>query len=430
MKNITKRLAAGLIAALLLATTGCAAGGSTKKQGFQPSLDTKKEVQLSVVGYFGNFEALDQVMNDFSTHYPNVTFVYQQVSGKDEVAYLDTNTDVDLMMTSSELLHEKDAALSQHCVDLTEKNIDLSAIDAKMLQDACVDGKQLAIPIGQNIYGMVVNLSLLEKEGLSVPQNLTEFLNVLSVLKEKGYTPIQGPTSKVYAEVTNGIVFSGLCEGQPLRTALEKGDMDAAEQAVLPAMELMDTLLQNGYTDRELNASYPDDNYDGAILRFFEGDVPFWVCNTEKVGGMKKRESKSETFKAQPFSYTFIYAPVGENGQYIYQEPWVGFAANKTGKNVDYAVEFLRFLATREESNKIADTKGVPSVAKVSTSPAVYVKVLDEKLTANSCVNKGEVTPAMVSKWYACITQYAKGEYASAHEAVQDFLSVCSAEIK
>ena len=429
MKNITKRLAAGLIAALLLTATGCAAG-SGKKQGFQPSLDTKKGVQLSVIGYFGNFEALDQVMNDFSASYPNVTFVYQQVSGTDEVAYLETNRDVDLIMTSNDLLHKQDAVLPQYCVDLTEKKLDVDDIDPRMLQDFTIDGKQLSIPIGQNIYGLVVNTTLLEKEGLTVPQNLTEFLSALAVLKEKGYTPIQGPTSKMYAEVTNGMIFSGLCEGQPLHEALVKGDMDAAEQAVLPAMELMDTLLQNGYTDPELNAAYPDDNYDGAILRFFEGDVPFWVCNTEKVSGMKKRESKSETFKEQPFSYSFIYAPVGENGQYVYQEPWFGFAANKTGKNVDYAVEFLRFLATQKESNKIADTKGVPSVAKVSTSPAVYVKVLDEKLTANSCVNKGEVTPAMVSKWYACITQYAKGEYASAHEAVQDFLSVCSAEIK
>ena len=102
MKNIAKRVAAGLIAALLLATTGCAVGGiggSSKQPDFQPSLDTEKEVQFNVLGYFENFEALDQVMNDFSAYYPNVTFVYQRVRGNDEVAYLEVNTDVDLFMT-------------------------------------------------------------------------------------------------------------------------------------------------------------------------------------------------------------------------------------------------------------------------------------------------------------------------------------------
>lgn len=430
MKNIAKRVAAGLAAALLLTTTGCAAGGSSKQQDFQPSLDTEKEVQFNVLGYFENFEALDQVMNDFSAYYPNATFVYQRVRDNDEVAYLEANTDVDLFMTSGDLLHRQEAALPQYCVDLSEKNINLSAIDPEMLQAHAVDGKQLSVPIGQNIRGLAVNTTLLKKEGLAVPRNLPEFLNALSVLKAKGYTPIQGPTGMVYAEVTSGMIFSGLCQGQPLREALKKGDMDAAEQAVLPAMELMDTLVENGYTDPALNAAYPDDNYDGSILRFFEGDVPFWVCNTEKVSGMKKRESKSETFKERPFSYSFIYAPVSEAGQYIYREPWFGFAANKTGKNADYAVEFLRFLATQAESNRIADIKGVPSVAKDGTGSAIYAKVLDEKLTADSCVNQGEVTPAMVSKWYSCITQYALGKYASAHEAAQDFLRVCSAEIK
>ena len=50
MKNIAKRVAAGLVAALLLTTTGCAAGGSSKQQDFQPSLDTEKEVQFNVLG--------------------------------------------------------------------------------------------------------------------------------------------------------------------------------------------------------------------------------------------------------------------------------------------------------------------------------------------------------------------------------------------
>ena len=36
-------------------------------------------------------------------------------------------------------------------------------------------------------------------------------------------------------------------------------------------------LTDKGYIDVSVNADYPSDNYDGAILKFFEGDVPFWV---------------------------------------------------------------------------------------------------------------------------------------------------------
>lgn len=51
-------------------------------------------------------------------------------------------------------------------------------------------------------------------------------------------------------------------------------------------------------------------------MKFFGGNVPFWVCDTEKVSSMKKRESKSEAFSANPFEYEFTFAPMSDNGVY------------------------------------------------------------------------------------------------------------------
>ena len=181
-------------------------------------------------------------------------------------------------------------------MDLSGEDVDLSAIDSRMLGDSCIDGHQLSVPMGQNIYGLVVDTTLLEKEGLSVPQNRSEFEAVLAALKAKGYTPVQGPADKIYADLTAGMVFSSLCEGQPVYEALKAGDEEAAGAALSPAVELVDELVAKGYTDAAVNVEYPEDNYDQAILRFFEGDVPFWMCNTEKVSGMKKRDSRKRHF--------------------------------------------------------------------------------------------------------------------------------------
>ena len=87
---------------------------------------------------------------------------------------------------------------------------------------------------------------------------------------------------------------------------LEAGDNGAVEK-LGSIFDVLDLFKEKGYFDLELNDTYPGDNYDGAIMKFFEGAVPFWVCNTEKVSGMKKRESKSESFKAAPFEYTYIF---------------------------------------------------------------------------------------------------------------------------
>ena len=45
---------------------------------FTPSLDTQKEVSLDIAGFLANFEALDQVVNNFNNIYPNVTITYTE----------------------------------------------------------------------------------------------------------------------------------------------------------------------------------------------------------------------------------------------------------------------------------------------------------------------------------------------------------------
>lgn len=99
--------------------------------------------------------------------------------------------------------------------------------------------------------------------------------------------------------------------------------------------------------------TYPDDNYDGAILNFFEGDVPFWIANTESVSGMKKRESKSETFSANP-------------------------------------VEFMRSLSKEKEFNKLAENKGMPSVT-VNNDDARYNNALNPEKCEGRYVYDGQL---------------------------------------
>ena len=102
---------------------------------------------------------------------------------------------------------------------------------------------------------------------------------------------------------------------------------------------------------------------------------------------------------------------------------------NKDGSHLDYAMEFIRFLSTEEEINKMANIKGVPSVAKNSSITENYKQVLDAESIKDGSVNLGEVTPDIVEAWYSCMTGYAAGEYASAKDAVTEFLDVCDRDM-
>ena len=409
--------------ALAFSLAGCA--GSNEKSGFTPKLDTKTQAQLDIVGYFGNFEALDQVVADFNKTYPNVTVNYQQVGSKDEEKYLEANTGTDIFMTSAETLAPSETCIAEHCADLNEQGIDTSAIDETMLASSKDDGKQLSIPMGQSITGLVVNKTLLEKEGLSVPTTKDEFLSTLAALKEKGYSaPIQGPSSRVYADLGAGMAFTQIGTDSALQSKLKAGDTSASSE-LEPAFNFVNELTQDGYLDQSVNATYPKDNYDKAIMSFFEGNVPFWACNSEKVSGMKKRESKSDAFSANPFEYTFINVPSGECGQYAYREPWYGFALSKTSDCSDYAAEFIRFMATKDEINTLSSVKGVPSVATEPVNDDIYQNVLSSEALDKGYVNDGSVTYAMEQNWYTVATAYANGEYKSAADAAKAYIESC-----
>ena len=408
-------------------STAASSSAAVSSAGFSPRLDTQAAVNLEVSGFIGNFEALDQVVNAFNEYYPNVTVSYEQNSGSKMVEYLKNNPYVDIIMTDDNNFRYEDWTdyyVLDQVADLSGEDIDTSAVQDELLDACTFDGKLARLPIGLNLSGMAVNKTLLEKEGLAVPTNWQEFLDVCQALKEKGYTPIQGATTSVYAHLTYNMGMTEFGTDASLIEALNNGE-EAAVTAAGEAYSRLQTLLDKGYTDPAVNAEYPDDNYDGAILKFFEGDVPFWVCTTENFSGMKKRESKSETYSASLFTYEFMYAPLGENGVYEYVEPWFGFSVNKNSDSYDYAVEFLRFLAQEDQLNTIAAVKGIPSAAKNSTD-ARYAAARSPEAVEKRFVNGGTLLNHMKDYFRIEAAALGKGEVSTAEEAAELYVERCA----
>lgn len=306
MKISSVKIAAALTAAMLSASMLTACGKTAEEtsasEGFSPRLDTEQAENIDVAGFFGNYEAFDSVVNSFNEIYPNVTVNYEQAGANHLSEYMQNNQYVDIFMTCKDNLSsaaQTELYINEYCADLSAEDIDVSAVTPEMRQSFTVDGKLLSIPASQKLYGMAVNKTLLENEGLSVPQTYSEFIDVLKALKDKGYTPIQGSSATIYTCLGANMAANIIGNDADMQAAIETGDASAV-QKITPVFTRLKELLDNGYTDHELNCTYPDDNYDQAILNFFEGNVPFWACNSENVSGMKKRESKSETFSASP----------------------------------------------------------------------------------------------------------------------------------
>lgn len=425
-KYALKTIAAVTAVALTAGTfSGCADSGKQEEE-FSPKLDTQKKVSLEIAGSVGNFEALDAVVNNFNELYPNVSISYEQYNSSKLKEYMDSNRNVDIIMTGDDQLRYPDFTdkyVFDYCADLSKEDINLSAVRDDMLKCYTIDGKLVSLPIAIKTSGMAVNETLLEKEGLSVPKNYSEFLDVLKALKDKGYTPIQGSVLQVYSYVVYNAVLDLIGTDPDFKNQLDSGSEEAYNK-LYPIFAKLGELIDNGYTDNTVNSEYPEDNYDGAILKFFEGNVPFWMCDTEKFSGMKKRESKSEAFSATPFEYSFRYVPLGDKGAYEYGEPWSGFSINKNSDEYEYAVEFIRFLATEEQINTIASVKGMPSVANNNTDER-YGALKNDNNAQLSYTNDGTVINHYKDYVASAANKLGTGEFKSTEDAVRFYIDEC-----
>lgn len=405
MKNKFLGIALGttLLGTLALSLASCKTDGAYE---FAPSQDTNITTTLNIKGFFGNFEALDKLKADFKYYYPNVTIDYSDIPGPKLSEFLDTNENNDIFMVSLDTLSSN---VIDHCLDLSTANIYLNDIDNVLLKANYVNNKLCSIPIGQNVYGLVVNKTLLSNNGLKLPTTYSEFLNCLSTLNDKGYVPVQSDSSKLYTELTFNMMAN-----------LVLNNKNISFDDINNIYNIVDEVMP--YTSKDVNATYPSDNYDGAIKNFFHGDVPFWVCNSEKVSGMKKREKKWEDFSNNPFEYTYINAPIAKDGSYAYNESWVGFSINNQSKNIELAKDFMRLLSTSVELNNMANIKRIPSVAKIKKSLDIYYNIDNPTKIVSKVTNDGSLSSEIITSWYSNMNNYIN-EKITRNEAINNFVS-------
>jgi len=252
--------------------------------------------------------------------------------------------------------------------------LDLGCIRPNLLRSDA-SGQLLTVPVFTRNYGMLVNNDLFEKEGLRVPNTWSELLTVCEAFLSKGYTsPMMGytadPSSCLMSILVYPEVVAALADNPEMLQAANEMDPIAGE-CMRQSLESMMRLIGNGYINLD-KCNEIGDNYTEVILRFFEGDIPMMICMADTVSGTAKRESQSEAFSTAPFTYSFAPIPLSEAGGYFIDSPSVEFSVNKTCDNLDMTNEFMRFLISREELNKMALVKRLVTPTTDLSFSAVY----------------------------------------------------------
>ena len=360
----------------ILMIMGLAACGPEKQEeaideGFKPALDTAKNCQITVAGGYDNFEALETEFARFNEYYPDVELQFTKVDDYNNMigTVLNGNDAPDIYVNYSWMYdREQYKASIDHAEDLSDPslNLDLDCIRGNIILNTA-DGTLPMVPVFSNTYGMLVNNSIFEKEGLSVPTTYQELVDVCAAFREKGYdNPLMGFSNEETTSLFTLTIYPFFCgtvanDEEAIRklNALEP----SAGEYMRPSLEKMEQFISDGCVDLDACAGI-ENNYDAVILRFFEGDVPMMVCSGDTVSGTKKRESRSEAFIADPFSYSFAPVPMSDEGAYFLDMPNLQFSVNKDSANLDVANEFMRFLCTQHEMNKLSEIKRLMPATK------------------------------------------------------------------
>ena len=368
-----------LLMILGLAACGSEQQAATTGEGFQPSLDTSASCHITVAGGYDNFEALEAEFDRFNEYYPDVELVFTKVDDYNNMigTVLNGNDAPDIYVNYSWMYgREQYKASIDHAEDLADPalGLDLDCIRSNIILNTD-DGTLPMVPVFSNTYGMLVNNSLFEKEGLSVPTTYQELVAVCDAFREKGYAnPMMGFSQEETTSLFTVTVYPFFCGtvAQDAEAVEKLNALDAsAGEYMRPSLEKIVQFLNDGCVDLDACAEI-ENNYDAVILRFFEGDVPMMICSGDTVSGTKKRESRSEAFIANPFSYTFVPVPMSDEGANFLDIPNLQFSVNKDSPDLDMANEFMRFLITPRELNEMAQNKGLMAPTKDLSFNSMY----------------------------------------------------------
>ena len=352
---------------------------TTKQEGFAPSLDTSASCQITVAGGYDNFEALEAEFDRFNEYYPKVELMFTKVDDYNTMIgmVLNGNDAHDISVNYSWMYGREQYKDSiDHAENLADPalGLDLDCIRSNIILNT-EDGTLPMVPVFANTYGMLVNNSLFEKEGLSVPTTYQELTEVCKAFREKGYAnPIMGFTNKETTSLFTLTSYPFFCGtvAQDAEAVKKLNTLDpSAGEYLQPTLEKITQFLSDCSVDPDACAGI-ENNYDAVILRFFEGDVPMMTCSGDTVSGTKKRESRSEAFIANPFAYTFVPVPMSDEGANFLDMPNLQFSVNKDSPDLDMANEFMRFLITTPELNEMAQIKGLMSPTKDLSFNSMY----------------------------------------------------------
>lgn len=170
----------------------------------EDSASAGKKITLTWLSHFqeaGKQAWVEYCKKVFEEKYPNVTVNIETVASDSYSTILQTKLASEDAPTIFDLGTKNDVTVydnAGHLADLSNLSC-LSLVDANLLTEGQIDGKQKGVPMEISGYGVFYNIDVFNQYGLSVPTTLSELTAVCETLAENGVVPFAAPFAEQWA---------------------------------------------------------------------------------------------------------------------------------------------------------------------------------------------------------------------------------------
>ncbi|MCM1055570.1 MAG: extracellular solute-binding protein [Bacteroides sp.] len=279
-----KNLCPFLAAAVALTASGCS-----------PNAETHEEKEQVTIALWSD-QLTEQYGKYLQESFPEVDFTfYVATNSADFFRFKEERGDLPDILTVRRFALRDVADWKDSLMDLGNTELAGMFHPSYLRSYTYEDGTVNWLPTCAEVDSIIVNKTLLEENGLSVPNNYDEFTEVCGKLRDKGIRPFLSNFSADYTcmEVLQGLSASALAsqEGRVWRQEYESGKTNSlSEEVWLPVFERMEDFIeQTGLSAADLGMTYDEafEAYtDGraAMIRGTGDEIEMYISDkTESV---------------------------------------------------------------------------------------------------------------------------------------------------
>lgn len=240
--------------------------------------------------------------------------------------------------------------------------LDLSGMDfidnlsEAALYQSTYNGKVFSIPLTFTGFGFLWNVDLLAKYGLSVPENLTEFLNVCETLKNNGILPYAANKGFGLTVPVMCVGFSDLYRSENIEeriAALNSGESLVSDY-VRDGFEFLSMMIENGYMNAEQAINFTPHQEDKDS---FLAEECAFICTAVY----------NRNWDEFPFKVQLTGLPVLPDGCIAVYGAANRLCVNPESKHMETALEFIKMVSSPEALEKSAEIENAISTSKNSS---------------------------------------------------------------